>query len=101
MLVLHGAADLVTDPSISKVLHEKAKSADKTLRLYDNAWHCILEGEPDDVVKNVIKDIITWLDVHSGMKCDSDEATQCQEQRLNQAAPNLIDFGKSDPVQLL
>ncbi len=34
MLVIHGGSDVVTDPSISKLLYEKAKSSDKVLRLY-------------------------------------------------------------------
>ncbi|KAI7729862.1 hypothetical protein M8C21_007752, partial [Ambrosia artemisiifolia] len=48
LLILHGAADKVTDPNISKFLYEKAASKDKTLKLYDGSYHCILEGESDE-----------------------------------------------------
>ncbi|XP_073300012.1 caffeoylshikimate esterase isoform X1 [Primulina huaijiensis] len=62
MLILHGAADKVTDPLVSKFLYENASSQDKTLKLYEDGFHCILEGEPDDRILNVLGDIVTWLD---------------------------------------
>ncbi|KAJ7536430.1 hypothetical protein O6H91_12G069300 [Diphasiastrum complanatum] len=65
LLILHGAADRVTDPSVSKALYEQSSSSDKTLHLYEDAWHCILEGESDEIIHKVLKDIISWLDSHS------------------------------------
>lgn len=62
LLILHGAADKVTDPSVSAFLYEKASSKDKTLKLYEDGYHCILEGEPDDRIFTVLDDIIVWLD---------------------------------------
>ncbi|CAI9758395.1 unnamed protein product [Fraxinus pennsylvanica] len=50
LLILHGKADKVTDPSVSKALYEKASSPDKKLNLYDNAYHSLLEGEPDEMI---------------------------------------------------
>ncbi|CAN4121844.1 unnamed protein product [Withania somnifera] len=52
MLILHGADDKVTDPRVSQYLYENASSS----------YHCILEGEPDDRILNVLNDIISWLD---------------------------------------
>jgi acylglycerol lipase len=102
LLVLHGAADQVTDPSISKLLHERAKSEDKTIHLYDEAWHCLLQGEPDDVVKHVMKDIITWFDAHAASKANFEQSSEVEmEERVASAAPNLIDFGKFDAVKEL
>lgn len=102
LLVLHGAADQVTDPSISKLLHERAKSEDKTIRLYDEAWHCLLQGEPDDVVKHVMKDIITWFDAHAASKANFEQSSEVEmEERVASAAPNLIEFGKFDMVKEL
>ena len=49
-----GAADNVTDPLVSQFLYEKASSKDKTLKLYEDSYHCILEGEPDDRIFTVI-----------------------------------------------
>lgn len=109
LLVLHGAADQVTDPSISQILFEKAKSKDKTIQLYDDAWHCLLLGEPDEVVKRVVKDIIGWLDTHSGRKSVKSKSKSEKferelsgknlEERVAIAAETLISFGKLEVVQ--
>ncbi|KAL0920982.1 hypothetical protein M5K25_008005 [Dendrobium thyrsiflorum] len=65
LLILHGEADKVTDPSVSKALYEKAKSSDKKLLLYEGAYHSLLEGESDEMIFRVLGDIISWLDDHS------------------------------------
>ncbi|KAL6186575.1 hypothetical protein ACLB2K_042695 [Fragaria x ananassa] len=62
LLILHGEADTVTDPLVSQLLYEKASSKDKTLKLYEDAYHCILQGEPDDTIFTVLVDIVTWHD---------------------------------------
>ena len=64
-MILHGEADIVTDPSVSKTLYEKAKSLDKKLILYKDAYHGLLEGESDELIFQVLDDIISWLDKHS------------------------------------
>nr|AAK02033.2 Putative lipase-like protein [Oryza sativa] len=71
IIILHGEGDLVTDPAVSKALYDKAKSSDKTLRLYKDAYHAILEGEPDEAIFQVLDDIISWLDQHSTKKVPS------------------------------
>ncbi|KAL5228580.1 hypothetical protein ABZP36_016845 [Zizania latifolia] len=60
-LVLHGGDDIVTDPSVSKLLYEKASSRDKTFKLYPGMWHALTAELPDDV-ERVYSDIISWLD---------------------------------------
>jgi acylglycerol lipase len=65
LLILHGEADTVTDPSVSKALYEKASSTDKKLELYKDAYHALIEGEPDETIVQVLNDIISWLDDHS------------------------------------
>ncbi|KAK7381088.1 hypothetical protein VNO78_33612 [Psophocarpus tetragonolobus] len=65
LLILHGEADTVTDPSVSKALYENASCSDKELKLYKDAYHALLEGEPDEVITQVFADIISWLDEHS------------------------------------
>lgn len=67
LLILHGAADRVTDPQVSQFLYERASSKDKTLKIYEEGYHCILEGEPDERISTVLNDIITWLDSHSSV----------------------------------
>ncbi|CAI9264949.1 caffeoylshikimate esterase [Lactuca sativa] len=68
LLILHGAADRVTDPNISKFLYEKAASKDKSLKLYEGSYHCILEGESDERIFQVLDDIIAWLDAHCSVR---------------------------------
>ncbi|GAU16493.1 hypothetical protein TSUD_167250 [Trifolium subterraneum] len=65
LLILHGEADIVTDPSVSKAFYEKSSSSDKKLKLYKDAYHSLLEGEPDEMIIQVFSDIIVWLDDHS------------------------------------
>ncbi|KAK3004384.1 hypothetical protein RJ639_019220 [Escallonia herrerae] len=62
LLIIHGAADKVTDPLVSRFLYEKASSKDKTLKIYEESYHCILEGEPDERIFTVLDDIVAWLD---------------------------------------
>lgn len=64
LLILHGQADVVTDPSVSKALYEKAISRDKKLILYEGAYHAILEGESDESIFHVLEDVVSWLDRH-------------------------------------
>ncbi|KDP29415.1 hypothetical protein JCGZ_18336 [Jatropha curcas] len=68
LLVLHGAADKVTDPLVSQFLYERASSKDKTLKLYEEGYHCILEGEPGDRIYAIFDDITSWLDLRSSNK---------------------------------
>ncbi|KAF4366650.1 hypothetical protein G4B88_010725 [Cannabis sativa] len=63
--VLHGEADTVTDPEVSKALYEKASSIDKTMKLYPGMWHGLTSGEPDENVEIVFSDIISWLEKHT------------------------------------
>jgi acylglycerol lipase len=62
MLVLHGTADTVTDPEGSKALVERARSTDKTLKLYDGLFHDLVH-EPEKA--RVIADVVQWLQVHA------------------------------------
>lgn len=55
----------MTDPSVSKALYEKAKSKDKKLAVYKDAWHGLLEGESDERIFQTLDDIVSWLDEHS------------------------------------
>ncbi|XP_031262901.1 caffeoylshikimate esterase-like [Pistacia vera] len=60
-IVLHGSADVVTDPSVSRALYEEAKSEDKTIKIYDGMMHSLLFGETDENVEIVRRDILSWL----------------------------------------
>lgn len=60
-LVLHGAADQVTCPDVSKALYQKAASKDKTMKLYPGSFHSLLVGEEPDTSEIVYSDIFAWL----------------------------------------
>ncbi|KAL4310038.1 hypothetical protein GQ457_01G053830 [Hibiscus cannabinus] len=60
--VLHGEADIVTDPEVSKALYDKASTRDKTIKLYPGMWHGLTSGEPDENIEIVFADITAWLD---------------------------------------
>ncbi|KAJ6955984.1 hypothetical protein NC652_007170 [Populus alba x Populus x berolinensis] len=64
-VVLHGDADTVTDPEISKALYDRASSEDKTMKMYPGMWHALTAGETDENVAVVFADIIAWLDEHT------------------------------------
>ncbi|KAL8548687.1 hypothetical protein ACS0TY_007819 [Phlomoides rotata] len=64
-LVLHGEADTVTDPEVSRALYERASSRDKTIKLYPGMWHGLTAGETDDNIDIVFSDIISWLHDHT------------------------------------
>ncbi|KAK3028504.1 hypothetical protein RJ639_038572 [Escallonia herrerae] len=63
-IVLHGSADVVTDPDVSRELFEKAKSDDKSIKNYDGMMHSLLFGETDENVEIVRGDILAWLNDH-------------------------------------
>ncbi|CAI5477697.1 unnamed protein product [Closterium sp. Yama58-4] len=56
-LLMHGAADAVTDPSVSEALFQQACSGDKTFRLYEECWHGLTTAEPDDVIARILDDM--------------------------------------------
>jgi acylglycerol lipase len=60
-LLLHGEADRVTDPEISRELYKSAKSVDKEFKLYPGMWHALTSGETDENIDLVFADIIHWL----------------------------------------
>jgi acylglycerol lipase len=67
-LVIHGDADVVTDPAVSKFLYENASSEDKTLKLYEGMQHSLIQGETDDNVAIILSDLRAWLKVHVEQK---------------------------------
>jgi alpha-beta hydrolase superfamily lysophospholipase len=59
VLVLHGTADVVTDPEGSKGLVARARATDKTLKLYEGLSHDLLH-EPEKA--QVRADVVQWLE---------------------------------------
>lgn len=62
LLVMHGGADAIVPVAGSRMVHERAGSADRTLRIYDGLSHEIL-NEPEQA--EVLADITGWLDAHT------------------------------------
>jgi alpha-beta hydrolase superfamily lysophospholipase len=58
VLILHGTADKLANPEGSKKLAARAKSTDKTLKLYPGLVHDLVH-EPEK--SQVLKDIMDWL----------------------------------------
>lgn len=61
ILIMHGSADRLSDPQGSRDLYARAKSADKTLKMYEGLYHEIL-NEPEK--GEVMADMVQWLDAH-------------------------------------
>lgn len=58
LLILHGTGDMVTDPEGSRQLHARARSQDKTLRLYEGLYHDLFH-EPEK--QKVLDDVLEWI----------------------------------------
>ena len=63
VLLLHGTDDKVTDPVGSRLVYDRATSADKTLRLYPGLYHDLFH-EPEH--RQVTADVVGWL----AQRCD-------------------------------
>ena len=61
ILIMHGSADRLSDPQGSRDLYARAKSADKTLKMYEGLYHEIL-NEPEK--NEVMADMVQWLNAH-------------------------------------
>ncbi|KAL0459697.1 UNVERIFIED_CONTAM: Caffeoylshikimate esterase [Sesamum latifolium] len=81
--VLHGEADIVTDPEVSRALYEQASSSDKTIKLYPGMWHGLTAGEPDGNIEIVFSDIISWLDRRAG-----DEGSTLSMKSIKHSTPS-------------
>ncbi len=61
VLILHGTADKATRPAGSQLFYDTTGSTDKTLKLYEEHVHDLL----NDLDKGVVMaDITSWLDAH-------------------------------------
>ncbi len=62
LLICHGTADKLTDIEGSRRLYAAAESTDKTLRIYDGAYHEIWNDLDKD---RFMAELIEWLDARS------------------------------------
>ncbi|HDN04947.1 MAG TPA: alpha/beta hydrolase [Chloroflexi bacterium] len=61
LLLLHGGADRLCDPSWSRYLHDLVSSPDKQLIIYDGLYHEVY-NEPE--ADTVFADLLKWLEKH-------------------------------------
>lgn len=61
-IVLHGTKDVLTNPDGSRELFKKAKSADKSIRIYEGVSHILL-AEPEK--EKIYGDMLAWLNAHA------------------------------------
>jgi len=59
LLAMHGGADVITPPEGSRELVRRARSSDKTLKIYDGLYHDLLH-EPER--EQVMTDATAWID---------------------------------------
>ncbi|XP_076884822.1 caffeoylshikimate esterase-like [Bidens hawaiensis] len=85
--VLHGEADTVTDPEVSKALYGQASSQDKTIKLYPGMWHGLTAGETDHNIDIVFRDIISWLDKRCSDTCTT--TATCEDTLVNVSSPSI------------
>lgn len=95
-LVLHGEADAVTDPSVSRALYESARSLDKNLIMYPGMWHGLLFGEPDNNIDHVIRDITSWLSKRCSNSGNVVSPSLLHQYLTNSHFSCLIDPGKEN-----
>jgi acylglycerol lipase len=61
LLIVHGANDMLSNPSGSQLMYEKAGSKDKTLKVYEHLFHEVF-NEPEH--EKVLSDVEAWLNAH-------------------------------------
>ena len=62
LLLLHGGADRLCDPSWSQYLHDLVSSQDKKLIIYDGLYHEVYNEPEADAV---FADLLNWLEKHT------------------------------------
>lgn len=59
LLVLQGTADRLMHPDGARLLYQTARSADKTLKIYEGCYHELFNEPERDMI---LQDVLAWLD---------------------------------------
>ena len=59
LLILHGGADQVVPVDASQAVYDRAPSTDKTLRIYEDAYHQMFN---DPEWEQILGEIVAWMD---------------------------------------
>mmetsp|Transcript_36616 Transcript_36616/g.81341 ORF Transcript_36616/g.81341 Transcript_36616/m.81341 type:complete len:197 (-) Transcript_36616:49-639(-) len=62
LLILHGSADVVTDPRLSQELYDRCSSKDKEIRILPGVWHNLLHGEEAHDCAAHVGHILDWIE---------------------------------------
>jgi acylglycerol lipase len=62
LLIMHGGADPATNIEGSRDLSARARSTDKTLKIYDGVAHDLMHEPERDAI---IGDVAAWLDARA------------------------------------
>ncbi len=62
MIILQGSADKLVDPTGAQMLYDSARSADKTLKIYEGFYHEVFNEPGRD---QVLYDVEVWLNAHA------------------------------------
>jgi acylglycerol lipase len=57
-IVIQGCSDTLVDPAGAQMLYDRARSADKSIKIYDGLYHEVF-NEPEHT--QVLKDVETWI----------------------------------------
>ena len=60
--IIHGKLDNLTDWEHSDILYQKSQSLDKKIKIYEEGYHCLLEGPFKRIIYN---DFFNWLKLRS------------------------------------
>jgi alpha-beta hydrolase superfamily lysophospholipase len=66
VLIVHGGADVVTCPELSKSLYKMCTSKDKMLKIYPGCVHDLLNGEEQEQVDVIYNDMLQWMNQRLG-----------------------------------
>lgn len=58
--ILHGDADKLCDIRGSQLMYNEAKSTDKKLKVYEEAYHALHHDLPE-TIESVLKEVSTWI----------------------------------------
>ena len=61
-IVVQGTADKLAEPAGAQMLYDRARSTDKTIKLYEGLYHEVF-NEPERA--RVLKDVETWLEARA------------------------------------
>ena len=64
-LVVHGTGDNIAAHEGGQILCDRARSSDKTVKIYDDLYHSLIQAENDENIALVLSDIKAWIDART------------------------------------